>query len=118
MKTKGGATTDIWDYEEKIIGLFNNKQLYQKTFEVTTGNKIGWVQIADITNLNIERIVSIDGTFRTPTGGWELQIDYTVSTTGCMFGIRNKKSLESYNLTTSYISSKATVRIKYTKTTD
>lgn len=119
---------DIYSFEERRIGVYaDGKPLYQKTMRFTSGWSLGsWATLANLSSLNIERLVKTDGIFTRSSGGTTIQLSFNgsifpESTNSVQYKVsvryNNNGNLECLVLTyddITYID----VTLQYTKTTD
>lgn len=121
--TQNNISKDIVTYslEEQCIGSWiNGKPLYKKTLEVTTPDKIGVVQVASLTDLNIDNVINYTGLLQYQDNRWTQLTQSTVNndmTAYSVFYIRDNSLYINFNID-SYINKPACITIQYTKTTD
>jgi hypothetical protein len=122
------SSGDIYSFEERRIGVWvDGKPLYQKTMRFTSGWSLGnWATLANLSSLNIERLVKTDGIFTRSSGGTTIQSSFNgsifpESTNSVQYKVsvryNNNGNLECLVLTyddITYID----VTLQYTKTTD
>ena len=82
----GGGSTHNYSTTEQVVGAWvDGKTVYEKTF--TTSNTIpfgSWGNLDDLTSLNIETVVNIEGVLRFNEDGDSIYRQYT---TGISFGL-------------------------------
>lgn len=122
------SSGDIYSLEERQVGVYaDGKPLYQKTMRFTSGWSLGsWATLANLSSLNIERLVKTDGIFTRSSGGTTIQLSFNgsifpESTNSVQYKVsvryNNNGNLECLVLTyddITYID----VTLQYTKTTD
>ena len=120
-------TAFIYSNEERVVGVWtDNRPLYQKTLNLTSPSRVFEAAvIADLTSLNIENLVKVEGFLYSATYSQTLPIYWSYAVNNS--DIRNsnwgtvyyentylKQNLSS----TAYTQCPVTITVQYTKTTD
>lgn len=110
----------IYSDTERKIGVWrDNKPLYAKTINITTpsvANAI--VSVADVTSLNIDTVVSLDGNYNDTNINWSLNIYFNTGRSANCFVNGGKTAIMMLVNDNVAMNKNAYVTIKYTKTTD
>lgn len=118
--TSSGASAIHYSTNEQVVGTWvDGKPLYQKTINITTPSVANTnVSVADITSLNIETVVSLDGNYKDTNINWSLNIFFSSVRSSNCFVNGGKTAIMMLVNDNAAISKNAYVTIKYTKTTD
>ena len=103
---------------EQVIGTWiDGKPLYEKTFETTSpSNSNSDISVADITNLNIDSVISTNG-YCLLTSDYFIPLGFYGSSSSHAVAYSTKTAIVC-NVGSSYTSKPIKVTIQYTKTTD
>jgi hypothetical protein len=120
-------TAFIYSNEERVVGVWtDNKPLYQKTLNLTSPSEASQgLDIADLTSLNIENLVKVEGFLYSATYSQILPIywSYAVNQSDIRYSNFGTVYYENGHLKqnisqTAYSQCPVTITIRYTKTTD
>ena len=120
-------TAFIYSNEERVVGVWtDDKPLYQKTLNLTSPSQaFQGIDIADLTSLNIENLVKVEGFLYSATYGQTLPIywSYAVNSSDIRSSNFGTVYYENGHIkqnisSTAYINCPVTITIQYTKTTD
>lgn len=115
-----GVPTVHYSTSEQVIGTWiDGKPLYQKTINITTpsvANAI--VSVSDVTSLNIDTVVSLDGNYNDTNINWSLNIYFNTGRSANCFVNGGKTAIMMLVNDNVAMNKNAYVTIKYTKTTD
>ena len=117
----GGSALHNYSSEEQLVGFWFDKPRYEKTYQVTAPSNNQSTNLIDITDLNIDTLVSLEGTVKnittdsvsaTATGGdFILWVRHNYNDTGVDY-IATTVNYSGYHGQTMYVT------IQYTKSTD
>lgn len=106
-------TPQIYSLEEREIGVWvDNKPLYQKTIILNV--PINTTFYVDISDLNIDKVISVNGVFNRDTGWYPINTYYS-SNFYSLVGVESQRLRISLFVEASY---EQRITILYTKTTD
>ena len=120
-------TAFIYSNEERVVGVWaDNRPLYQKTLNLTSPSEnLQGLDIADLTSLNIENLVKVEGFLYSATYSQTLPIywSYVINNSYILNSNFGTVYYENGHLkqnisSTAYTQCPVTITIWYTKTTD
>lgn len=138
VPVKAGDTVNIWangtgawnvgiapyinktySLDEQVIGTWvDGKTIYRKVIQTAGPTEVEVTKSVDVTSLNVETVVRLDGRYFWDTSKNDVAIMYTNATGFSSIGLVGGNSIDMYLTIPGWRNAQATIFFEYTKTTD